>query len=59
MILVIEYYYANKKPHKKNKIKNCILAWKKDNTFCTSEKVSCLPYKKRDFIEKTLLKIKN
>jgi len=34
------------------KIKNCVLGWKKDNIFCTNEKVPCLSYKKRDFLEK-------
>jgi len=30
----------------------CISIWKKDNIFCTNEKVPCLSYKKRDFLEK-------
>ncbi len=34
------------------KIKNCIFIWKKDNIFCNNEKVPCLSYKKRDFLEK-------
>jgi len=34
------------------KIKNCIFIWKKDNIFCTNEKVPCLSYKKRVLIEK-------
>lgn len=34
------------------KIKNCVLVWKKDNIFFNYEKVSCLSYNKRDFIEK-------
>jgi len=40
------------------KIKNCILIWKKENTFYTNEKVIFLLNKKRDFIEITFLTIK-